>query len=408
MARPPKTPSIQGQYFTWRLFRRSGVWYADGRGSGHTLGKHSLGTRDRAEALQALSELDLRIAIGQGLASPTQDKTEKIVSIQEGWELYLTHCERPIVMGGVRPRTLKRYRAVRDKHSAFCRSRTIPTWNEIDRREVEKYGHFLSKEGYAYRTQYLELTTIKSVLGWLIRSGYLPDSARFELELKRPEGTDTYCYTQEEVRAMVALCRAEEKLHWLGNVIVAVASTGMRIGELATLRRSDLDLSAGLIRLKDESAQSHRAGSREIRTTKGGRGRTIPIHAAFREVIESLPPHSDGRLLHGPRGGKLKPDTVRSVLIREVITPLASQFPSPPGERGFADGRVHSFRHYFVSQAFLSGVGEGEIMTWVGHRDSKMVAHYRHLGNADARRKMNQIDFLGERSASDGPLAQAS
>ena len=86
----------------------------------------------------------------------------------------------------------------------------------------------------------------------------------------------------------------------------------------------------------------------------------------------------------------------------------SAPFPSPPGERGFADGRVHSFRHYFVSQAFLSGVGEGEIMTWVGHRDSKMVAHYRHLGNADARRKMNQIDFLGEGSASDGPIAQAS
>ena len=72
------------------------------------------------------------------------------------------------------------------------------------------------------------------------------------------------------------------------------------------------------------------------------------------------------------------------------------------------DGQSHSFRRYFVSQAFLSGVGEEEIMAWGGHRDSKMVAHYRHLGNADARRTMNQIDFLGERSASDGPIAQAS
>jgi hypothetical protein len=34
-------------------------------------------------------------------------------------------------------------------------------------------------------------------------------------------------------------------------------------------------------------------------------------------------------------------------------------------------------------------------MEWLGHRDSKMVAHYRHLRDEDSQRKMQQIDFLG-------------
>jgi integrase len=82
------------------------------------------------------------------------------------------------------------------------------------------------------------------------------------------------------------------------------------------------------------------------------------------------------------------------VFIRDVIGPLAEKFPTPEGEIGFEHGRLHSFRHFFVSQAFLGGASEGEIREWVGHRDSEMVEHYRHLGRKDAVRRMEQISFL--------------
>ena len=137
------------------------------------------------------------------------------------------------------------------------------------------------------------------------------------------------------------------------------------------------------------------------RRTKGRRSRALPIHRQLREVLEGLETQPDGRLLHGPRGGKLKPDTVRRILIRDVLEPLKEKFPTPEGEIGFEHGRLHSFRHYFVSQSFRSGASEGEIMEWVGHRDSKMVAHYRHLKNEDSQRKMQQINFLGTRESPD-------
>ena len=63
-------------------------------------------------------------------------------------------------------------------------------------------------------------------------------------------------------------------------------------------------------------------------------------------------------------------------------------------EIGFEHGRLHSFRHFFCSQCFLGGASEGEIKEWLGHADSKMVEHYRHLRSEDAQRKMNQIQFL--------------
>lgn len=69
-------------------------------------------------------------------------------------------------------------------------------------------------------------------------------------------------------------------------------------------------------------------------------------------------------------------------------------FNTPSGEIGFEHGRIHSFRHYFCSQCFLGGASESEIKEWLGHADSKMVEHYRHLRSKDAQRKMNRIRFL--------------
>jgi hypothetical protein len=54
-------------YFTWRLFRRHGVYYADGRSGSRDLGKHSLGTRDRTQALESLRRLDRKKAEELGL-----------------------------------------------------------------------------------------------------------------------------------------------------------------------------------------------------------------------------------------------------------------------------------------------------------------------------------------------------
>jgi hypothetical protein len=117
MPRKPTQPPIACEYFTWNLFQRDGVYYADARGGKHKLGTHSLGTRDRDEAIGRLKMLDLHKAIELGLA--------------------------------------------------------------------------------------------------------------------KPEGTDTYCYTREEVAAMAKHCLATPTLVWLGYVIIALAHLGVRIGELA-------------------------------------------------------------------------------------------------------------------------------------------------------------------------------
>jgi integrase len=400
---PPINDLIDQLAGTWRLRLRNGVFYADGRGGEHPLGKHSLGTKYEDEATANLQRLDGRRARERGLAEPTDTTTTDDVSVEEGWGHFLENRGRPQVLGGVSKNSLKRFRAVRDKHVEFCRKHNLRAWTQIDRKATELYGRHLAKQSFADRTIYLELTLIASVVKWLATENRLAPPCRFSLSLSKPQGSDTHCYTREQVGRMVEHCGREPKLRWLRDVIVALATTGLRIGELLSLRWQDVDFASNTIRLTDERSSSRKQKLGNVRTIKGRRGRALPLHPALRNLLEGKERHADGIVFHGRLGGRLKPSKVLKALIAKVIEPLTEEFPSPAGEIGFQHGRVHSLRHYFVSESFRQGATEAQIMEWVGHRSSEMVRLYRHLRADDSQRKMREIDFQGTGS---GPVSE--
>lgn len=176
---------------------------------------------------------------------------------------------------------------------------------------------------------------------------------------------------------MLEHCYADTRLHWLGDVILALCHTGMRIGELCSLKWSDIDANLKNIHLTDTSRGGTKVGQ-EKRTTKSHQSRCIYIMQSLRELLQTITRPANGRVFQGPCGGRLSKNTVLNTLIKKVIKPLASRFPSSDGELGFADGRVHSFRHYFCSNCSDKGIPREMVMQMVGHQDSAMVAHDYH------------------------------
>ncbi|MBC8115475.1 MAG: tyrosine-type recombinase/integrase [Candidatus Saccharimonas sp.] len=71
---------------------------------------------------------------------------------------------------------------------------------------------------------------------------------------------------------------------------------------------------------------------------------------------------------------------------------VGSSFPTKDGAvTGFIDGRLHSFRHYFCSICADSGVPEQTLMTWLGHRSSKMIRRYYHLHDEASQQAMKKF-----------------
>jgi integrase len=170
----------------------------------------------------------------------------------------------------------------------------------------------------------------------------------------------------------------------------------MRIGELIALRWSDIDLTCKSIQIADERS----SGGEQARTTKGRRSRRVPLNPALEPVLRDLERHPDGFVFHGAKGALVRAKRVLDIFKREIRQPLSAEFPVPRGEIGFAKGTIHSFRHYFVSEAFRQGATEAEIMDWVGHQSSGMVHHYRHLRLDDSQRRMETINFLSDDTVS--------
>ncbi len=393
-----KKEKISGCYFAWLLGTRDGVYFADGR-SNHprNVGRHSLATRDRQEALDQLRQLDLVKAVEFGLAdrSVLAEANDRLLPLEVGRDLYLKHVERPPVAGGAGKTTAKRYRAVFAKFLSFAKQDGVQHWQNVTKSVLNGYVAWLDDQDYAPASEYLEVTTIKQAMKWLIEEKYISGSCAFTLTLEKPKGTTTYCYTSEEVAGMVDHCRTNSELAWLGGVIIALATTGLRISELASLRWDDLDWAKNMIRLTDTRNQATKTERDAARSTKGHRDRSLPIANELRPILEKINHQTDGRIFHGPLGGILKPDTVRNVLIREVLEPLAKRFPNAAAKKGFRDGRLHSFRHYFCSTSATNGVPEQILMSWLGHHDSKMVRHYYHLHDRPSQEQMARLQFIG-------------
>ena len=398
MPRKSSKQRIQCQYFTWLIGTRKGVYYADGRGLKPDLGRHSLNTKDRDQAQEALRHLDLRTAVDHGRADANSlhQATKQLLPLDEGWTVYWEHLSRPAVMGGVSQKTLARYKAVYDKFSEFAAGHGIRYWSQVDVTALTKYGRWLDENDYSGRTMALELTTIKQTLNLLIEQKRLSASCDFPFRIHKIRATTTYCYQPREVVAMVEHCRTFLELWWLADVIVALATTGLRISELAALRWEDVNLEAGTIVLTDTTRTARRSERQAASQTKSHQPRYPPLNRELVDILKRLQRHPDGRVFHGPNGGKLKPDTVRNILRREVQKPLSERFPAGPNGKGIEAGRLHSFRHYFCSRAADSGVSENMLKSWLGHSNSDMIRLYYHMRSDEARRQIELVPFLFE------------
>ncbi len=406
-----QSETIPCQYFRWRLIRRpSGVYYADGRANTIQLGRHSLGSRKQHEALENLRHLDLKLAVQHGRADPRvlEMQPEQLLPVSEGIALYLDYVGRAEVAGGS-AKARRRYEPVTQKFAAFAEERGVRHFQQVNDDVLQAYAEYLEQQGYAYATQYLELTTLKQVINYLRERRGVPGIPHVMLKLRKVTTTSTYCFSSEQVAAMIDHCQQRRDLCWLRHVIVALATTGFRISELAQLRWPDVHLEEGVLHLPDRSRHGSRSQRERARKTKGRRERTLPIHEDLRQILEELKPHRDGRIFRGPRGGGLKPDTVLRIFRREVIKPLTPRFPSLPDEPGFADATVHSFRHFFCSQAANSGVPEQMLMSWLGHADSKMVRRYYHTDRQASRQWMAKLTYTpsaGARAAERGAIVR--
>ena len=156
----------------------------------------------------------------------------------------------------------------------------------------------------------------------------------------------------ERLRTALAKCRNG----LLSNIVMFAIHTGMRRGEILSIRWSDINFNASTVHLAD---------------TKNGEARTVPLSSSALAAL----PATDNRAA-GERVFPISPNAVR--LAWERLKRRA----------GINDLHFHDLRHEAISRFFELGLSIPEVALISGHRDFKMLFRYTHLRPADVAKKL--------------------
>lgn len=228
----------------------------------------------------------------------------------------------------------------------------------------------------------------KAVSSNVARSAVIPEQAAKSRPAEMP--------TTEEVKGLLE----ETKGKQLGRMIVVLATSGARIGELLGAKWDDLDLDSGLWRITRTTTTDRKERIVLGTTTKSRKVREIVLPpvavTALREqrtyVLEQRLSTSDwddhDLLFPTDRGTVLDPSNLRKLLRtaigkahkKAVAKAKAEGLPAP---RPFP-GSFHALRHYFASVT-LSELKEAEVQQLLGHSSSQITTSiYGHLTRKSA------------------------
>ncbi|HXT68428.1 MAG TPA: tyrosine-type recombinase/integrase [Vicinamibacterales bacterium] len=305
----------------------------------------------------------------------------KAWTIPEASHRFLGHCR---TSKGLAANTLRSYASDLEDFGRFA-GPAIPIAG-VDREVIRSFAHHLLEERKVKATTARRrMATLKVLFRWLEKEDAVPISVfhRLDLSIRLPKRLPR-ALTGEEIRQLLRRAESARKtraraaqyealvMHF---VVVALFTTGVRISELVSVRRTDVDI-------RDGAIQVHGKGNRERRVYLPGR--------QARELLRVFLTERDRR--HGPteallltaKGICLSPATVRKQLrtfgggagITRRVTP-------------------HMLRHTAATQLLEAGVDIRFVQKLLGHASIATTQIYTHVTDRALRMRLNQANTLG-------------
>jgi integrase/recombinase XerD len=226
--------------------------------------------------------------------------------------------------------------------------------------------HLEQKRGVSPATRNARLAALRSFFGFASYSH--PEHAAtiarvMAIPAKRTNRPLVTFLTRCEIDALLAAPDRSTSTGWRDHALLAIAvQTGLRVSELAALRRSDLYTGRGP----------------HVRVTgKGRKERVTPLtHQTVAIVTAWLDERGgapDAPIFPGPTGDHLGRDAIRKLVVKHIRTATGSCPSIATKQVG-----VHTLRHSCAMNLLHSGVDLATIALWLGHEGLRTVQHYLH------------------------------
>jgi integrase len=178
-------------------------------------------------------------------------------------------------------------------------------------------------------------------------------------------------------------------------MILLASWCALRFGELAELRRSDVDVKHGVVHVRRGVTRTK--GSRVVGDPKSEAGKrdvAIPPHLMplVKDHLRNIPVGNDSLLFPGAQGGHMAPASLYRVF-----------YPAREAA-GRPDLRFHDLRHTGATLAAVSGATLKELMARLGHSTPAAAMRYQH---AAADRDRAIAEALSKMAGTVTPIARA-
>ena len=347
---------LVGQFV--RIYRRGSTWHANFQ-SNKRQHRQSLKTSNKKVALRVALKIDAELAAGQWKEAKDTATVEQAIAAYQDF----------LRAEGRAPKTLTKYDKVFERVAALAKERKARDLGGIDLRFVDAYRRLRVDEEVAPKTHYTETIVLRQLINFALTRDLIAVDPLKGLRLKKPKPTRQPCWTHEEVSAILEASPPEVK-----TAFILLAEFGLRFGELAWLTWADIDFKLNVLKIQPKPGWKPKTGDQ----------RAVPLSPVAVEVLNALPKKWDWVITMPPTSRH--PEYGRQWTERRLLTALKRVL-KPLG----LVGKLHTFRHSFISHALLQGTPVAIVREWVGHVDDQIIRHYTHVHNSASQAAMQRL-----------------
>jgi integrase len=328
--------------------REGGVWWIRYTHDGKQV-RESTGKLSKREALQCLHERLGQVADGRFSLSLVKESPR---FSEYADEFLATHSKNTKTPQGCR----RDETSVKNLKDFFGEKRL----NSITPMLIEHYRRARLDKGRSHATVNRETACLKTIFSMAVKSRRAVTNPVKGMKLLREDNVVQNVLSQEDEEKLLA--NAAEHIR---RVVICALETGLRLGEILSLRWESVDLVTGFIR---------------VERSKSGKKREIPISDRLRSVLsEAGKKGRDGEVFRHMNGKPIK--SVREGYANALEGAKLT-------EKGY---RFHDLRHTFATRLVLSGTDLATVQTLLGHSTPMMTMRYAHPGLDDKRRAIDRL-----------------
>jgi len=250
--------------------------------------------------------------------------------------------------------TLVSYQRDLNNFLSFLNDNKIFEINRISKRTIQRFMIYLNDKNLNSRTVSRHLSALRTFFNFLTFNDLIDSNPMEGIQNPKLPKNIVKFLDEGYLNQTLNVLQSKENIFQDYVILETLYSTGMRVSEICNLKKSDIDIENGLIKVSG----------------KGNKVRLIPLTERLKNLLLEILKYrnSNDYIFQTKKGGKLYPEYIER-LVKKYLSEISE------------DGKVypHLIRHTFATHLLNRGADIRTIKELLGHQSLETTTIYTHV-----------------------------